>query len=464
LVSPNSATNTTAIHFVFSAVVSGLTASDINITNGTGSVTKGTLTGSGQSWSLGITVATAGNVTVNITKSGIESTVKTVAVVKEVVVSDITYTATDNNTTNTTAIYFLFSADVLGLTASDITITDGTGSVTKGTLTGSGQYWTLGITVNTPGNITVKIIKSGIESAVKTVAVAKGSVGNDITYTATADSAIDTTAINFSFGEYVYGLTTSDIIITNGTGSVTKGTLTGYGYNWTLRVTVNTPGNITVYIFKSDIEYAQKTVAVGKLWTAVSDSKFVSTDSIKGIAWGNGKFVAVGGNGKIAWSSDGATWNAVSDSKFGTSTIGGIAYGNSKFVAFGDSGKIAWSTDGATWNAVSDSKFGSTNNNIGLIAWVNDRFIAWSYNKMAYSLDGVTWTITDNIIDYSSKVIIWGNNKFVLASNYEIAYSSDGTTWIVIKNTFGTVNGIAWGNGKFVAVGEDGKIAWSTGL
>jgi hypothetical protein len=82
-VAANRAANTTAINFTFSDLVSGLTANDITVTNGTGSVTKGALSGSSTSWSLAVTVITAGNVTVSINKTGIERESKTAAVYKE---------------------------------------------------------------------------------------------------------------------------------------------------------------------------------------------------------------------------------------------------------------------------------------------------------------------------------------------------------------------------------------------
>jgi hypothetical protein len=66
--------------FTFSASVSGLTDSDIIITNGTGSITRGMLSGSGTSWALPITVNTAGTIDVSITKTGIEAGTKTVTV------------------------------------------------------------------------------------------------------------------------------------------------------------------------------------------------------------------------------------------------------------------------------------------------------------------------------------------------------------------------------------------------
>jgi hypothetical protein len=37
-----------------------------------------------------------------------------------------------------------------------------------------------------------------------------------------------------------------------------------------------------------------------------------------------------------------------------------ISYGNGKFVAVGDYGKMAYSADGVNWTAVADSTFGSS--------------------------------------------------------------------------------------------------------
>jgi len=94
---------------------------------------------------------------------------------------NITYTVSQTggtaNTANTTGITLAFSGAVAGLTAADITITNGTGSVTKGNLTGSGESWSLAVTVNTAGNVTVKITKSGIEAEDKTVTVYKAYSG-----------------------------------------------------------------------------------------------------------------------------------------------------------------------------------------------------------------------------------------------------------------------------------------------
>jgi hypothetical protein len=78
------------------------------------------------------------------------------------------------------------------------------------------------------------------------------------------------------------------------------------------------------------------------------------------IAYGDGKFVAVGRDGKAAYSQDGENWTAVVDSKFGGDIIHGITYGGGKFVAVGDNGNgaAAYSPDGITWTA--GRKFGDS--------------------------------------------------------------------------------------------------------
>jgi hypothetical protein len=128
-------------------------------------------------------------------------------------------------------------------------------------------------------------------------------------------------------------------------------------------------------------------------WTAVSDPKFGSI-SIRGIAYGGGKFVAGGNGGKAAYSTDGINWTAVSDPKFGNSNILAIAYDGGKFVAGGNGGKAAYSTDGINWTAT-DPKFGSINSIRG-IAYGGGKFVAGGTNgKAAYSTDGINWTATD---------------------------------------------------------------------
>ena len=90
------------------------------------------------------------------------------------VIARITYLVVANGTANTvdsTQLTFTFSREPVGLVAGNITLTAGTGSATRGTLSGSGTTWTLGITGVRQGNITVAIDHADIEAGERTVAV-----------------------------------------------------------------------------------------------------------------------------------------------------------------------------------------------------------------------------------------------------------------------------------------------------
>ena len=54
--------------------------------------------------------------------------------------------------------------------------------------------------------------------------------------------------------------------------------------------------------------------------------------------------MAVGYDGKIAYSPDAINWTLVSDSKFSTSHINDVCYGNGKFVAVSDGDRIGYCT------------------------------------------------------------------------------------------------------------------------
>src|SRR5262245_34294562 len=74
--------------------------------------------------------------------------------------------------------------------------------------------------------------------------------------------------------------------------------------------------------------------------------------SFTNVAFGGGRFTAVGSNGKMQTSIDGITWVpvAVPDD----ANLRGVAYGarsanSGTWVAVGDAGTILYSDDGTTW-------------------------------------------------------------------------------------------------------------------
>jgi hypothetical protein len=272
--------------------------------------------------------------------------------------------------------------------------------------------------------------------------------------------------------------------ITFDTTSASRDTITGiaYGNNMFVAVGDRTSGSYPNNTFTGKMAYSND----GVYWGAVSNNPF-DTFAISSIAYGNGRFVAGGSDGKMAYSTNGTSWTAVSDSTIWEYTYGGelrtaginaIAYGNGRFVAVGNGGRMAYSTNGINWTAVSDSKFSTSL--ISAIAYGNNRFVAGGGSgKMAYSADGITWTaVADSTFgtgQYAAiSAIAYGNNRFVAGGyNGKMAYSdNNGVTWTDIEdrtawsyvssgNTlYREIRAIAYGNNRFIAGGESGKMAY----
>jgi hypothetical protein len=353
------------------------------------------------------------------------------------------------------------SGDNITAMSGNITWDDGTADEAPETLTPSG-----GIDPGPgPGP------NPGIDSSWKWTAVADSTIWNNALGTSIIPSHIN--AIAYGNNRFVAG------------GDYGKMAYSDDGESWTA-----VPNN--TFSLNSSIEaiaYGNNRFVVGgssgkmaysddngESCTAVPNNTLSLNSSIEAIAYGNNRFVAVSYNGKMAYSDDGINWTAVSDSKFPSTNsegesfwINAIAYGSNRFVAGGDNGKMAYSADGASWTAVSDSKFPSTDSYgpfaIGAIAYGNGRFVAGGRGKMAYSSDGINWTaVTDSRFDYSSiYAIAYGNNRFVAGPSSIVTYSDNGASWTAILpvTEISTIYAIAYGNNRFVAGGWAGKMAYA---
>jgi hypothetical protein len=142
-----------------------------------------------------------------------------------------------------------------------------------------------------------------------------------------------------------------------------------------------------------------------------------------------GKFVAIANGNTGAYSTDGITWTETTLPS--SASWNAIAYGNGKFVAIGyDSDKAAYSTDGITWTATTLPNDVLATTFWNSVVYGNGKFVAviTDGDKAAYSTNGTTWTAaTMPSSDYWFKVV-YGNGKFVAISN-KAAYSTDGITW-----------------------------------
>lgn len=177
----------------------------------------------------------------------------------------------------------------------------------------------------------------------------------------------------------------------------------------------------------------------GRTWECISaDNNFssVNTPSYLAYAYHDGILLVsetTGGTHPMYKSTDdGKTW--VSCGHPGESnTFTKICYGNGRFVA--SSGGVAWNASGRlmyseTGSGWSDAVLPTPVKCVQSVCYGNGKFVAISKEGIVFhSLDGVTWSRTDFIINNTVYDICYGNGKFVAIGEYAVFCSEDGIKW-----------------------------------
>jgi len=173
------------------------------------------------------------------------------------------------------------------------------------------------------------------------------------------------------------------------------------------------------------------------------------------------------GTNTLAYSNDGIHWSGLGNSIF--KTVGfQAARGRGTFVAVGQGvNTIAHSRDGITWTPVKNSSsiFSGSGN---AVAWGRNKFVAVGHgtNAIVYSENGIEWQTALAADQLSGLALAVNpvNGEFLVVGNYnKIAWSSDGKDWIVRTGPFAYNFGVAYGEGKFVVMGEDSTATSTDG-
>ena len=221
------------------------------------------------------------------------------------------------------------------------------------------------------------------------------------------------------------------------------------------------------------------------LWTDITPSGMF--DSVNGIAYGKGFFVAVGSkssNPVIAYTSiqtaTPPTWTQATNVPF-TGIVFGVTFDNDVFMACGANGEIAYSTVGVDWNIVDTTAITSTSASLYRVAYGYPR--GWvavgttggpnGAGVTLTSKDGLTWTeLPTPALDSGSYTgvpiygLTFGGGVFIAvggkvdtATNH-IATSVDGIAWTIQTSSQPNAAhySVSYGNGRFV-VGTNGTSA-----
>jgi hypothetical protein len=243
-------------------------------------------------------------------------------------------------------------------------------------------------------------------------------------------------------------------------------------------------------------------------WTASTSGNAVITTQCTSVAWNGTTWVAAGsGTNTLAYSSNGMSWTAAS-SPFNNSA-GSVVWDGTRWAAYGngDAGVkgIAYSTDGITW--VNSTRVNALLYGVAAMAStrvIYNNTITYSKpilqttigpgnlpatafvgggdgtNKLAYSLDGITWngSASGNALIYSlCNTVAWNGTLWVAGGygtgensvNSSIVYSSDGITWArstsanALFGEYSQCFAVAWSGTRWVAVGYGtNKLGYSS--
>ena len=264
------------------------------------------------------------------------------------------------------------------------------------------------------------------------------------------------------------------------------------GTSWVERTSGTDAGLSSVASYGSDIVAVGYDATVllstdgGVSWTLKHRGNRVR---LAGVAMSSSQIVAGGmdlntGEVFIIRSPDrGATWTAVDSWPRADHFVTDLTYANGLFVAgtyaydnlWPSDARVMVSADGRTWNDITVKEDGDS---IEAVWHADERFIAsGSDSSIFVSADGYNWsemqTPVDRV-DYRSAA--WNGHRLVIAGGITWWYwwigtppferpvglsSTDGgTTWEIFNiDGYYQSNGLAWGNGRFVSVGQASPIS-----
>lgn len=160
----------------------------------------------------------------------------------------------------------------------------------------------------------------------------------------------------------------------------------------------------------------------GEKWDGPFDipGKFM----VRRVAFGNKLFVAVGDRGRRASSADGRNWTDAPEVK-AIDTLVDVAFGNGIFAGVGLNGLRAITTDGVKW---SERQKGEEGEHLNSVVWAKDRFVAVGVGATYISPDGLKWERNAN--DTAPITMVYGAGVFVGPRwKGRLVRSADGIKW-----------------------------------
>ncbi|MEZ4373890.1 MAG: hypothetical protein R3B07_23920 [Polyangiaceae bacterium] len=196
-----------------------------------------------------------------------------------------------------------------------------------------------------------------------------------------------------------------------------------------------------------------------------------SPDLLRDVAWGDGAFIAVGGdqNSMVMRSTDGSTWQEDLHPS-GTQWKGGVAYGGGRWVAVGGVGTVIYSDDGGSVWQDSSERLPSAGRDI---AYGGGLFVAVGDGGMiATSSDGTSWTdhTQSGAVGLSAVAhlpagawVVTGRNWNGSGFDISCFGSADGTSWTPCGFNIGLIGRPSVVDGELIVPTDNGYESTTDG-
>lgn len=209
-----------------------------------------------------------------------------------------------------------------------------------------------------------------------------------------------------------------------------------------------------------------------------------TANSLFGVTFSNGLFVAVGANGTILSSPNGMNWTARTPSANFSQTLRAVTAGGGQFVAVGDNGSIVSSANGTNWT----ERLQNSGYNFVDVAYGGGQFAAISPGPQVPNGEEGGFTVNTNIILASPNGAAWlqqvapvyiansfpgaiahGNGRFLINEGGQMIESLNGVNWNRITG-FATdpIGKLKFAQGNFfqgniqsIRVSSDNGLSWA---
>jgi fibronectin type 3 domain-containing protein len=195
-----------------------------------------------------------------------------------------------------------------------------------------------------------------------------------------------------------------------------------------------------------------RTSADGQSWASWPTA--FGTSTMLRTAWNGAQWAAVGVGGAIFTSANGESWTPRTSPT--TATLAGVAWGNGTWVAVGERETILTSPDGITWTEVRSAASGY----LASVTWAASKFLAVGEGgAVMTSANGAAWNRTAVAGEAWLTDAVWSGLQYVaIAFDGTVLTSPTGALWTPRSETGAQLRRVLWTGTKYVAVGDGNAI------